>query len=580
MERNSNAVSLTPSRAVSTATVADIVPCPKPRHDRVAAAATVIDFERAKLQAVSQRQFAADADVARSTLQGWVARKEAISCAPQVVAFCESPAGVQFLHRISTAAQYTFNKCGTGGIRQMSQFLELSGLKHFVGCSFGSMQKAAAKMDDNLIAYGDQRRGALVTADLTPRNVSVCEDETFFPKPCLVAIEPVSGFIFLEQYSDKRDAQSWNLALKNSLEGMPVNIIQAVSDEAKGLLSHAANGLGVHHSPDLFHGQHEIYKGFGPLLQSMLRKARGGLDDANERLAEQIGERDRYAQHVDQRGPGRPPDFDARIEAAKAAVTATNECVALAEAMKDRLTGEVRGIGADYHPFDLATGLSKQADDVARDLERRFDELHAFADALGLSEHARKHIDKSQRLVPQMITTIAFFWKMVATVLAGNGLPDEVQAFLHSHLIPLAYLELVQSKVRGKQRDVVRATIARLTASTQAATSPLAMLDAQARTLALTLARQCAEIFQRSSSCVEGRNGALSLYHHAGRSLTPRRLRALQIIHNFGIQRSDGTTAAERLTRLRQPDLFEWLLERQPLPVRPARAPRRLAANG
>lgn len=48
--------------------------------------------------------------------------------------------------------------------------------------------------------------------------------------------------------------------------------------------------------------------------------------------------------------------------------------------------------------------------------------------------------------------------------------------------------------------------------------------------------------------------------YHTGRGLTPKRLHALTVIHNFGIKRSDGTTAAERLFDTQFPELFEWLV--------------------
>ena len=66
--------------------------------------------------------------------------------------------------------------------------------------------------------------------------------------------------------------------------------------------------------------------------------------------------------------------------------------------------------------------------------------------------------------------------------------------------------------------------------------------------------------FQRTSSAVEGRNGCLSQMYHTGRGLSAKRLHALTVIHNFGIKRRDGTTAAERLFDTQFPDLLEWLV--------------------
>jgi len=75
--------------------------------------------------------------------------------------------------------------------------------------------------------------------------------------------------------------------------------------------------------------------------------------------------------------------------------------------------------------------------------------------------------------------------------------------------------------------------------------------------------------FHRASSAVEGRNGCLAQMYHNGRGLTDKRLMALTVIHNYGIHREDGSTAASRLFEAPFPDLFEWLLPQMgelPLP--------------
>ncbi len=55
-------------------------------------------------------------------------------------------------------------------------------------------------------------------------------------------------------------------------------------------------------------------------------------------------------------------------------------------------------------------------------------------------------------------------------------------------------------------------------------------------------AMRLAEVFQRSSSNVEGRNGYLSLRNHELRGLDyPRKRVCLTAVHNFLLTRSDGT---------------------------------------
>ncbi|MFZ4622622.1 MAG: DUF6399 domain-containing protein [Rhodoferax sp.] len=69
-----------------------------------------------------------------------------------------------------------------------------------------------------------------------------------------------------------------------------------------------------------------------------------------------------------------------------------------------------------------------------------------------------------------------------------------------------------------------------------------------------------------------GRNGRLSQMYHNGRGLTKKRLAALTVVHNYGLKRADGTTAAERLFGSPFPDVFEWLISQMgelPLPRKP-----------
>ena len=82
-------------------------------------------------------------------------------------------------------------------------------------------------------------------------------------------------------------------------------------------------------------------------------------------------------------------------------------------------------------------------------------------------------------------------------------------------------------------------------------------------------AEECSQIFQRSSSCVEGRNAQLSLRHHGRHRLSDQCLKAQTVIHNYYTRNKNGTTPAERLFAAKHNDLFEWLLEKMDYPVRP-----------
>jgi hypothetical protein len=66
--------------------------------------------------------------------------------------------------------------------------------------------------------------------------------------------------ILLEKYVPNRTAKTWTDAMQEALDGLPVEVIQATSDEGRGMLHHVKTDLGAHHSPDVFHVQHELIK--------------------------------------------------------------------------------------------------------------------------------------------------------------------------------------------------------------------------------------------------------------------------------------------------------------------------------
>jgi hypothetical protein len=159
---------------------------------------------------------------------------------------------------------------------------------------------------------------------------------------------------------------------------------------------------------------------------------------------------------------------------------------------------------------------------------------------------------------------------MIATRLAAWQFNATVQEWLRQELIPAYYLRRVAEKANtAQERQRLRTLAAEVLARARSPDglwgtfSPVLQADLESK------AKQCADFFQRSSSCVEGRNGQLSLKHHALHQLTERKLQALTVLHNYGVQREDGSTAAERFYGVAPRDIFEWLLNHLSLPARP-----------
>ena len=226
--------------------------------------------------AKSQRAIAEEIGIPRSTLQHWLARREGIDADPNLVAFFESEAGIAFLHRLILAAHFVITQLGPSGVRMVCLFMELSGLDQFVAACYGVQRQVNQEIEEAIIAYGEQERKRL-SETASPKAITICEDETFHPEICLVAIEPVSNFIVLEEYAADRKAQTWTAALQESLVGLRVEVIQATSDEGQGICRHVKHELGAHHSPDLFHVQQAASQATSAPLAAQVRKGEADL---------------------------------------------------------------------------------------------------------------------------------------------------------------------------------------------------------------------------------------------------------------------------------------------------------------
>jgi len=506
---------------------------PDPRQwSRQDVAEKMAEYDQDYLQTPSQRQLAEQLGVPRTTLQHWLARKKDIEAEPELVAFFESPVGVAFLHRLVLAAHLVMTLVGPGGIRLVCLFLELTGLNHFVAASYRPHWQVSVALEQAIDEF-DQVEKDRMGHHLTPKQITVCEDETFHPETCLVAIEPVSNFILLEQYAEDRKADTWTEALAEATQGLPVEVIQSTSDEGRGLLHHVKTDLGIHHSPDLFHVQHELVKGTSGALASKVRQATQAVEKAPTPAAKQALER----------------------------VTQQQQ----------RAQQSIRDISAAYHPYDLQTGAVRSTETVSQSLEQHFTEIETVAKEAGLSETCFDRIKKAKRVVVEMVATLAFFFLTLRAKVEALSLAPEVEQAVYDNLVPALYLHLVTQKTQDiSQRRQLQTKTEELLAPLLTPDSPFASLEQKQKVVIEKVAQECAELFQRSSSCVEGRNGQLALRHHSLHRLSDRKLTALTGVHNYFVKRADGTTAAERFFGSKPQDLFEWLLDRVDIPGRPA----------
>ena len=538
---------------------------PGRRVGRGAERKAVGEFVRGRTTgAVSQRQYAAETGIPRSTLQRWVGREVVPGVDAEIAAFFETSAGVAFLHRITLAAQLVLCWMGVGGVRLVCSFVTAAGLAPFIANSYGEQHGVAAEVQAALVAFGADERERL-TPGMLARQITTCNDETFpSGEICLVAVEPVTGFVLLEKVVERRDAQTWNAEMSEAIAGMPVEVVQSTSDEAKALIRHA-DDLGAHHSPDVFHVQHEICAAVSLPLHQRLRAAEEAVREAADALERRLEHRAAY--RAGPRRPGRPPDFESQIRDAEVKHAMAEMSAKTAAKAWEGWLRDVRAIGDTYHPYDLTSGRAQSPEVVSSKLRSAMDGLRDTARQAGLPERSVAGIEKAARVVPRMIDTIAFYDSRVTSHLNVLDLSPEEESLVRDVLLPAAYMDRAARRAESARRGPIRETARRLREAIPAHTLP------EVRTRLERVAGRCADEFQRSSSCVEGRNGRLSQYHHALRGVSPAKRAALTVVQNYHVTRPDGTTAAERFFGAPPKNLMDYLVERVSVPARPARHP-------
>ena len=149
---------------------------------------------------------------------------------------------------------------------------------------------------------------------------------------------------------------------------------------------------------------------------------------------------------------------------------------------------------------------------------------------------------------------------------------------MHASLIPSYSLERVAATRARTEGEPLRALAERLRTPLFEPGGLLGTVHPVEQNQLRAKAATLAEVFQRSSSPVEGRNGSLSLRNHQRRGLDhPRKRACLTAGHHFFLTRPDGTTAAERFFGQKPRSMVAAILASVNIPPAPLRPPRRAA---
>lgn len=486
----------------------------------------------------SARVVAALLEVPNSTMQSWRSRKTSPEFSPEVAEFFSTLAGKEFLQRI-TLSVYQVTHFGFGGIRGLQEFLELSMLNRFVASSYGALQSFSVRCEEHIVAFGEREEKRLAEK-MKRRKVTAGLDELFRGRrPCLVAIEVVSGFILLEKFTEDRTAETWSKELKSRLDGLNIELGQVVSDLCSGIRA-SAKQLGATHIPEIFHAQYEVSKATAGALASQEREFK--------KLASESEEKMKKAVHKGREGSEKARKAIEMHKLRQLGLEQRQErCKKVRNAKKE--------LGRIHHPIDLSTGKLQTAEAMKEKFDMQFKTIDEAAKEACLSTSCFKRLEKAKRAFDAIVDYLRGFFVFYKSFVDGLTLDSELEKYFNEVIFPLSYLQMIWKRLPKKDKEMLKGLRRDL---------EIKLLDPpypeELKKALMEKGLECAEMFQRSSSCVEGRNGVLSLYHHRFHHLGIRSLKALTVVHNFHIRRSDKTTAAQRCFGNEHENLFESLV--------------------
>jgi hypothetical protein len=504
----------------------------------------LINLERSKKSA---REAAALLEVPNSTIQSWMLKENPLQVSPELAQFFSTVSGAIFLQRVVMAAYQTIH-FGCGGIRGLQEFLNLSMLDQFVASSEGALQAFSKRYEEHIVAFGCIQEGKLAE-NIKRRKITAGLDEMYRGRhPCLVAIEAVSGFILLEKFTDDRTTATWRKELVPRLDELNVELWQVASDLCGGIRSYAKE-TGAEHIPELFHALFEISKATAAPLAAQEREFENTLAEAEEKL-KKIEER---------HGEASEKAYEARI---------LRNCreIGLRERKERRQKVQTakRELSKTHHPIDLKTGKLQTAEVIKNSFDMQLKIIEKAAEEAELSKSCKKRLGKARRAFDAIVGYVTFFFIAYNLFVENLKLEKAQEQFFNEVIFPLEYLKMIWRRLPRKMKEELKPLKESLENRLREAHYP-----EELKTQWLKIGQECAEIFQRSSSFVEGRNGLLSLYHHRFHRLNTRGLKALTIVHNFHTKRADETTAAERFFGRKHESLFESLVTNVRIPGRP-----------
>jgi len=497
---------------------------------------------------VTVREAAAEAGTSKSSAQRYRKGVERRNLYPESFLW-ETEEGYNWLIILMCAVLYIFGIRNAVGMETISEFFKLIRLDKHIGVSPSSLYNLISEIEKSILEYKEKYENG---NNVVGQSV-VGADETFFDKMILVMIELSSGYIILEEPSEDRTYETWKEKSLRALKNLGIKPLYMVSDNAKALVKLGLKGIGCNRIPDLFHAMNEIVKVMGSRFANKAAST-------HRKLTESIYALDLLIES-DKCSDEKIMKMQIQIEDLKS----EHEYIIDGQAKYHK---ELHNFTKNVHPFSIDGSIPRTSEDVQRSLLIVIQSHKKLAEEFEIKDNKNK-FNKVEKQIPDIAELIDIWWAWSKESILQFDLDEEKADWLLYYLLPSIYWPTQLKRTSSEALcDEYKNAVEQSQKNLENHPLTSTILDDEMEKYR-NWADWMVSKFQRTSSAVEGRNGALSRMNHNQRSIPTTRLKVSTVIHNFGIKRRDGTTSAERLFGKKFPDLFQWIVERMgdlPLP--------------
>jgi hypothetical protein len=474
----------------------------------------------------------------------------------------ETENGRCWLIRLVVATLYTFGLKRGVGAETISEFFGRLRLEMHVGCSPSALREVMQALEHVLLETAEAwEHEGIAAGEVRPIIGAV--DETFLERMMLVFMDLVSGYLLFEEVAEDRTYTTWYALVEARLEALGVGVLYLVSDRAKALIKLAEKGLECLSIPDVFHLIHDLVKSYSLAIGGPLRQARQALNQARESLTRC---------QASQRSSDEVQQAQAEVEAREAEVERW-------ESVHSAYRHHLETVSLIVHPWRIFNSTPQTSQEVESRLHAEIDAITAFIETHGLPAK-KKALEKVRKQLAGLSALVDLWWQRVWQDGQQVALTPMWQRWVDEQWLPLMYWQHQVSRTRCPRRkaklvqalEAVQDTFDRHPITRQLAPDVLEGWKAWAA--------EHAKAFQRASSAVEGRNGALAQLHHNQRGVPKQRYKVWTVLHNFDCRAPDGTTPAARFFRRGFPDLFETVLSTIDDLPRPRKRNQAMALSG